>query len=201
MRIAGLLFVTAPFCAAWALGCGATSGDVLQSVDGGGTVDAPAAQPDVSVAADATPDAVSDAPQSEAGDAGCDGSFDSDPANCGTCGHGCLGAACVAGQCQPVLLATGTQPFSVVVDNTRVYWSTASTVPGEVRSVMKDGSNPLTVATDLQAPQGVFVDSTNLFWNEVGAPGREFMGSKDGGGAVILSQSNAERTAKHRRGR
>lgn len=29
----------------------------------------------------------------------------SDPANCGACGHGCLGAACSAGVCQPIRLA------------------------------------------------------------------------------------------------
>jgi len=27
-----------------------------------------------------------------------------DPANCGTCGHSCLGGTCTAGQCQPLLL-------------------------------------------------------------------------------------------------
>jgi len=29
----------------------------------------------------------------------------SDPANCGACGHGCLGAACSSGVCQPIRLA------------------------------------------------------------------------------------------------
>ena len=179
MRIVALLSVVTALCVALASGCGATAGEVLQGVEAGGTADASA------------PDAVSDAPQPEAADAGCDGSFDSDPANCGACGHGCLGGACVAGQCQPVLLATGPQPFSAVVDDTRVYWSTAGTDPGEIRSVAKDGSSPLTIATNLNAPQGVFVDATNLFWDEIGAPGGVFMAGKDGSNAVTLSESNA----------
>src|SRR5436309_967588 len=42
---------------------------------------------------------------SSAADAGCGGP--SDPNNCGACGHSCLGGACTAGKCAPILLASG----------------------------------------------------------------------------------------------
>src|SRR5262245_42716600 len=38
----------------------------------------------------------------------CDGTcrqLDNDPANCGSCGHDCLGASCTAGLCEPEELA------------------------------------------------------------------------------------------------
>jgi hypothetical protein len=33
------------------------------------------------------------------------GNVQTDPANCGYCGHDCLGGGCTAGVCQPVVLA------------------------------------------------------------------------------------------------
>ncbi len=175
-----------------AAGCGATAGEVLEKIDGGhGYAQPPiAATPDASETGTTGPvDATADT--TLAADAACSASLDSDPANCGRCGHGCLGGACVAGQCQPVLLASGSMPFSVVIDDTSVYWCSANTDPGDVRSVGKDGSNPLTLATGMHAPQGVFVDATNVFWNEVSAPGRTFKANKDGSNAIVLSQTNA----------
>jgi hypothetical protein len=47
----------------------------------------------------------------------------SDDANCGTCGHGCQGGACLSGACQPVAVASGQYgPFAVAVNATDVYW-------------------------------------------------------------------------------
>jgi hypothetical protein len=50
----------------------------------------------------------------------CDGSCtdtNTDPNNCGACGHNCLGGACVAGQCQPVILsANQSQPTFLTLD-------------------------------------------------------------------------------------
>jgi hypothetical protein len=56
-----------------------------------------------------------------------------DPHNCGTCGHDCLGGACEAGACQPVVLVT--VPYSGVssfaIDDASVYWTTDWTTNGE----------------------------------------------------------------------
>jgi hypothetical protein len=59
-----------------------------------------------------------------------------------------------------------------------------------VRSIGKDGSNPQTIATNVHAPQGLFVDATNVFWNEAAMPGRTFKADKDGSNPVLLSTSN-----------
>jgi hypothetical protein len=181
MRIIGVLLVAAPLVAAAA--CGSTGGNVLQAVDAGG--DSPLTEPDATGT-----DAPSDAQAAEASDAGCDGSFDSDPANCGACGHDCLGGACVTGQCQPVLLATGGMPFSVTVDDTRVYWVNDMNA-GDVRSVAKDGSAPLTIASNVAAPYSVFVDASRVYWTEM-ITGRVWSADKMGSNAVLLSDTQLE---------
>jgi hypothetical protein len=55
-----------------------------------------------------------------------------DGANGGACGHDCLGGACVASACQPILLTTTEPGFSLngiggpAVDATNVYWTAAA---------------------------------------------------------------------------
>jgi hypothetical protein len=59
-----------------------------------------------------------------------------DANNCGSCGHGCLGAGCQGGRCAPIVL--GTEPGNgegVALDGTSVYFTTASSSSG--KSVFK----------------------------------------------------------------
>jgi hypothetical protein len=51
-------------------------------------------------------------------------SLDTDPANCGACGHDCLGATCAAGLCEPTELGSVAQGTwrGLAVDATYVYW-------------------------------------------------------------------------------
>lgn len=54
---------------------------------------------------------------------GCEKVVTSDPANCGACKHDCLGAACNAGVCEPVTLATGYATVTAVAVNASdLYW-------------------------------------------------------------------------------
>jgi hypothetical protein len=67
-----------------------------------------------------------------------------DPMNCGRCGHDCLGGACAAGVCQPLLVASFTdQPVgSVVLSQDHVFWNTMQDLaggPGNVYSCPKVG--------------------------------------------------------------
>ena len=79
----------------------------------------------------------------------------SDPANCGACGHDCLGGACVAGVCQPVLLADAEFfPSTLALDDARIYWANRTDVdygapPASivVRAMPKAGGAPTTLDT------------------------------------------------------
>lgn len=71
--------------------------------------------------------------------------FKTDPANCGRCGHDCLGGACTAGVCQPVELAPATSggAWDVSVDGAYVYWRT----PQSVQILSKTGGPARTLVT------------------------------------------------------
>jgi hypothetical protein len=78
-------------------------------------------------------------------EAGCDADLQTDPGNCGACGHDCLGATCTPpGQCDPTVLATfdGGAVQSLAVDDTFVYLGWSETDAGQIVRVKKDGSQP-----------------------------------------------------------
>ncbi len=67
-----------------------------------------------------------------ANDAACNGEcfdLDSDPKNCGACGHACLGGVCDTGECQPVNVLVGESGLTrMATDGTYLYW-TGHTAP------------------------------------------------------------------------
>jgi len=158
------------------------------SVDAGRTIDARADGP---VADVVNRDAVHEASRaldSAAGadhDATPDGSpcpsSESDPANCGACGHDCHGAACVGGMCQPVILASGQDnPLWIALDATNVYWVSGGpgepgvTADGSLRSVPIAGGSPVTLASNLEAPSTLVVDSTTVYWVNAGTAATDY---------------------------
>jgi hypothetical protein len=92
-----------------------------------------------------------------------------DPANCGACGHGCLGGACFTQACQPATLAGGQSfPNGIAVDATSTYWSDIATGNHD-GSIMKcaiaDCPGTLTtLASNIYFVGGVAVDATNVYW-------------------------------------
>jgi hypothetical protein len=69
-----------------------------------------------------------------------------DPLNCGACGHDCLGGGCVAGKCQPMVLAAAQSgAFGIAVYNNTVYWSNATTAA--LSALPLSGGAPTQVAT------------------------------------------------------
>ncbi len=89
----------------------------------------------------------------------------SDPKNCGACGHDCLGGACKASVCQPVVLATGqTSPMAIALNSTYVFWVNFTT-PGGIMRCAKSGcpNGPTQLAT-ASNPRTVAADETNVYW-------------------------------------
>jgi hypothetical protein len=82
-------------------------------VDGGRPLPVPAVDGSVDATTNADAAPVCDA-----------GMLTSDPLNCGSCGHSCLGGACNDKMCQPVRVATsdGGDISSVAVSATHVFW-------------------------------------------------------------------------------
>jgi hypothetical protein len=71
-----------------------------------------------------------------------------------------------------VAMGAGAAGKGIALDGDRVYWADqdAATGTGTIRSVIKDGTGPLTIATKQQTPLDVLVDGTALYWS-VSPPG------------------------------
>lgn len=54
---------------------------------------------------------------------GCDTELATDPANCGACGHSCLGGKCTGGKCEPFQLASASRPSGLALDAMHVYFT------------------------------------------------------------------------------
>lgn len=61
----------------------------------------------------------------DGGSDACSGDLSSNPDHCGACFHDCLGGACVAGRCAPVVVAQAPidGQSALAVDATHAYWS------------------------------------------------------------------------------
>ena len=102
----------------------------------------------------------------------CTASVDTDSANCGRCGHSCLGGSCVSGVCQPVAFATGQGPVKdlsaaggvVCWDNDEV--SGANPIEGAVKCQKTSGSSsPLTISSGAQLAGGLVADSNDVYFS------------------------------------
>jgi hypothetical protein len=92
----------------------------------------------------------------------CTADVSSDPHNCGACGHDCLGGACLAGSCQPVVVATSAQGnIGVAVNASGVFWTSED---GNVRTVPLAGGPVTTLASAQPALEGIAVDATRVYW-------------------------------------
>jgi hypothetical protein len=108
---------------------------------------------------------------------GCETNLDTDAANCGACGHSCLGGTCMGGKCQPFQLASTTQPSGLAVDKTHVYFTSPS--QGQIARVQRDGkclpASPCpqpfagsnagdTLTGQTRGPTAIVSDGANVYW-------------------------------------
>jgi hypothetical protein len=72
----------------------------------------------------------------QGGDGGCAADLRSDPANCGACGHDCLGGACVGGACGPTEIgSTGNYATRLAVGGGALAWKDLNGVVNMKESV------------------------------------------------------------------
>jgi hypothetical protein len=107
---------------------------------------------------------------------GCINQFSSDPDNCGTCGHGCSGGACLSSICSPATFfdgtAVGANITDIGTDGSSVAWGNATddtidfveTAGG--KSIVLSGSTPypsLNVALSGKVIAYTLYDGTNAY--------------------------------------
>jgi hypothetical protein len=117
--------------------------------------------------------------------------LDYNPNNCGACGHSCKGQACLGGQCQPLVLASGYNPSALAVDSASVYWTNMNMNPTGSSGVFKvplNGGAVTQLSTTLYSAQlqgiGIAVDGTNVYWNDDVGSGGSLLSVPVGGGAT-----------------
>lgn len=95
--------------------------------------------------------------------------FTTDKANCGRCGHDCLGGECHMSACQPFLLADNQgRPIALAVDDKYVFWSDRRDLV--VRRVGKDGKDVKVIAAGLNDLQGIAADGEYVYWGIEDSP-------------------------------
>lgn len=119
-----------------------------------------------------------------------------DPANCGRCGHDCCGGACDGGACQVLILAQSTPPCGKpAVDDSFVTWASGGTsADGAILRVPKRGGAPFTLAPHQSTPWAVAVDADFAYWvtNGNSGDGGVFKVPLDGGAVVAVVPSGEQ---------
>ena len=96
---------------------------------------------------------------------GC-GDTSSDPANCGSCGHDCLGGACESGLCQPVVLREDIYGSDFLVSDDTLYYALAHN--DDPRQMKKGPLTPMATDSTLGVASDFSGDLShagdNLFW-------------------------------------
>jgi hypothetical protein len=97
------------------------------------------------------------------------GDTQTDPHNCGFCGHDCGTGDCVAGVCASVVVATAqANAYAVVADDTYVYWTTNGASGAILRAPVGGGGAEVLASGSTDYPAGIAVDANNVYWsNEV----------------------------------
>ena len=122
---------------------------------------------------------------------GCEADLTADTANCGRCGHDCVGGACTASACQPVAVAgphttsTGLHNGQLALDPTHIYYAYFGTPTGGVEMVGKDGTGATCIACDTGYPRDLVTDGTSVYWTDQG--NNQLRKAPLGGGGTVTT--------------
>ena len=118
----------------------------------------------VDLAVEATADLAARLDLSPVADLACAADVQNDAANCGFCGHDCLGGACTGGVCQPFAISPTAYPEHLALSGGFAYW-----IDYVTRAVMRSDLSGAATDVLVNNPTGYGIDSlvaddTSLFW-------------------------------------
>lgn len=95
---------------------------------------------------------------------GCETDVDSDPKNCGACGHDCGGQKCSAGECEPDVVYSdpSSNPVGLALGVDAVFWT--DNWLDQVARTPKSGGTATVLASNTLGPWGIALDSTNVYF-------------------------------------
>ena len=105
-------------------------------------------------------------------DSSCTTGSQTDPHNCGSCGHDCLAGGCAGGMCQPFTLITGVTGYDMVVSNGTLYWVDEGS-PGHVWTctISNNACAPSSFAHNQTTPERITLGGSGngtVFWSNYG---------------------------------
>lgn len=100
----------------------------------------------------------------------CSASTNTDPKNCGRCGHDCIGGQCQSGQCQPITLysANNANCTKIAINSKTVFWIQYYPQPMLIMAVPKAGgiARPVGASLNTNAALSLAADDQNVYWTE-----------------------------------
>jgi hypothetical protein len=119
----------------------------------------------------------------------------SDPRNCGACGHDCLGGPCNAGKCGACALVISSDLDSIALDDTYVYYTERD--QGAVSKVALSGGPPTKLANRIVYTSALSVGPSSVYFAQFYASEIGSVQSipKDGGAPTVLANFAGAPTA------
>ena len=107
---------------------------------------------------------------------GCETDVLNNSANCGACGHDCLGGSCSSGMCPTTIIAQYQDRIqSLAVDGGHVYFSCQGSCDGVKKAPKVPGG--VTTIESTSSARGLGVDASNTFWAQSGGIMRDTLTS------------------------